>query len=311
MEGWVVRLRERRGWGARKLRVMLLERGIDLPVRTIHRILVRHGLVFPRVRDCSATVRFEREHPNELWQMDFKGEYPLGDGSLCYPLTVLDDHSRFVVGLQGLTDQQGESVYGSLVKVFGEYGVPEEMLMDHGTPWWSNTNGYGLTWVAVKLIRQGIRLHFGRFRHPQTQGKVERFHRTLKAGLRHRGIPSVRSEWEPVLSNFRYEYNNVRPHEALQMTPPASRYQPSQKAYTPNPPEWEYPEGALVKRLNTQGCLTHDRHRYFVSEALAGEQVQIDAVDHLLLVQYRNTYVREINTKTKTTKPLIEPKNNL
>lgn len=301
----------RTGWGARKLGDLLRSEGCAVSERTIHRILVRHGLVSSEIGDRPALRRFERERPNELWQMDFKGEYPLDDGGYCYPLSLLDDHSRFVVGLHGLPNQQGESVFGGLVRTFETYGVPDAMLMDHGTPWWTNTNGYGLTWVAVKLIRQGIRLYLSGVRHPQTQGKVERFHRTLKAGLRHRGIPRTFSTWDPVLSDFRFEYNYVRPHEALGMKPPASRYEPSRKEYDPDPPEWEYPEGSIVKRLNTQGCLDYDRHRYFVCEALAGERVWIEPVDRHLLVRYRHMYVREIDTQNRTTKPLIVPENEL
>lgn len=309
-ESRVVSLRKQYGWGARKLRELLVRNDIDLPVRTIHRILVRHGLIVPKVKDRPATGRFERSRPNELWQMDFKGEYTLEDGSRCYPLSLLDDHSRFAVGLLGLPNQRGVGVHDRLVQTFERYGVPDGMLMDHGTPWWSNTNGYGgLTWVSVKLIRQGIRLYLSGVRHPQTQGKVERFHRTLKERVRFQGKPTTLSGWDHALSDFVQEYNHIRPHEALGMNTPASRYQPSQKEYNPNPPEWEYPEGSLVKRLNTQGCLDYKRHRYFVCEALAGEQIRIEEIDHHLLIRYRNMYVREINTKTRKTKPLIVPEN--
>lgn len=310
-EGRVVSLRKQYGWGARKLRVLLRDEEIDLPVRTIHRILVRHGLVFPKAKDRSATSRFERERPNELWQMDFKGEFRLGIGGWCYPLSVLDDHSRFAVGLLGLPNQRGVGVHDSLVQTFERYGVPDGMLMDHGTPWWSNTNGYGLTWVSVKLIRQGIRLHYSGVRHPQTQGKVERFHRTLKERIYFKGKPTTRSGWDHALSDFVQEYNHVRPHEALGMNTPASRYQPSRKEYNPNPSEWEYPEGSLIKQLNTQGCLEYQRHRYFVCEALAGENVRIEKIDYHLLIRYQNMYIREIDLKTKKTKPLIVPENEL
>lgn len=311
VEDRVVRLREEYGWGARKLRELLLESGIDLPVLTVHRILVRRGWVFPPEKGYSATRRFERSRPNELWQMDFKGEYRIPGGGHCYPLSLLDDHSRFVVGLHGLASRKGEEVYAGLVRTFGTYGIPEALLMDHGTPWWSGTNGYGLTWLSIQMIRQGIRLLWSGFHHPQTQGKVERFHRTLKAGIRHRGIPSLHSEWEPLLSDFRFEYNHVRPHEALGMKPPASRYEPSQTEYNPDPPEWEYPEGSLVTRLNTQGCLDYHRHRYFVCEALAGERVRIEEIDLHLLVRFRNTFIREIDLQTGQTKPCVIPENEL
>lgn len=134
VEERVVSLGERYGWGARKLGDLLCSGGCSVSERTVHRVLVRHGLVSSGIGDRPAPKRFERERPNELWQMDFKGEYPLDDGGYCYPLSLLDDHSRFVVGLHGLPNQQGESVFGGLIRTFETYGVPEAMLMDHGEP---------------------------------------------------------------------------------------------------------------------------------------------------------------------------------
>jgi hypothetical protein len=253
-----------------------------------------------------ATKRFEKKQPNELWQMDFKGEYHLGNGN-CYPLSILDDHSRFTVGLYGLPNQRGESVNDCLVRTFDKFGVPHAMLMDHGTPWWSSTNAQGLTWVTVKMIRQGIRIYLSGVGHPQTQGKVERFHRTLKQSVRHTGKPKTMEGWNSLLRNFREEYNHLRPHEALGMAVPASRYEPSRKFYNPNPPEWDYPEGSVVKRLNTQGCLEYDRKRYFVCEALAKENVRIEEIENRLLVSYRQMYIREIERETGKTRALLVP----
>lgn len=298
LEERVVALRQRHGWGAKKLHVILArDERISLPVITIHRIIKRHGLIPCGRSHRPATKRFEAPSPNDLWQMDFKGEYSMKSGH-CYPLSLLDDHSRYAVGLFALPSQRGEGVRGCLTKAFEENGVPESMLMDHGTPWWSSTNGHGLTWVAVWLMKQGIRLHFSGVRHPQTQGKVERFNRTLKDAVKVRGNASTLDEWGGLLSDIQAEYNHVRPHEALGMGVPASRYRPSRKPYNPAPPEWEYPEGGQVKRLNTQGCLDYGRNRYFVCEALAGEFVNIEQVGGRLLIIYRNTYVREIDTQT-------------
>jgi len=311
-EGRVNALRLRYGWGAKKLKVLLDQEGINLPVITINRILKRQGLVGLKVCHRPALRRFERSCPNELWQMDFKGDYALRFGR-CYPLSILDDHSRFVVGLYALANQKGESVNSCLVDTFERYGLPEAMLMDHGTPWWSNTNGYGLTWLAVSLIKQGIRLYKSGFRHPQTQGKVERFHRTLKDSIRHvgkvgnYGNPKSIPEWEKALERFSEEYNYKRPHEALSMGVPANRYRSSLRKYNANPPEWEYPLGAIVKRLNTQGSLDYNGGRYFVCEALSKEHVQIEPVESSLLVKYRHMYIREIFIETGRSAPLILP----
>ncbi|HEV8130094.1 MAG TPA: DDE-type integrase/transposase/recombinase [Acidobacteriota bacterium] len=116
-------------------------------------------------RHRPALERFERQAPNELWQMDFKGPYPIEHGK-CYPFSILDDHSRFVVGLFALPSIEGVQVERRLREVFEQYGVPDCMLMDHGTPWWSTTNGHGLTQLAVKLIKQGIRLRYSGIGHP-------------------------------------------------------------------------------------------------------------------------------------------------
>jgi transposase InsO family protein len=311
-EARVKALRLRFGWGAKKLKVLLEREGINLQVITINRILKRSDLINQKDGHRPALRRFERSGPNELWQMDFKGDYVVRSGR-CYPLSILDDNSRFVVGLYALGDQTGESVNACLVNTFERYGLPEAMLMDHGTPWWSNTNGYGLTWLAVSLIKQGIRLYKSGFRHPQTQGKVERFHRTLKDSIRHVGQvsncgnPRTLAEWEKALGRFSEEYNYQRPHEALAMRVPADRYQSSPKQYNPTPPEWEYPLGAAVKRLNTQGCLDYNGGRYFVCEALSNEYVQLERVENSLLVKYRHMYVREIFIETGRSAPLILP----
>lgn len=294
------------GCGAKKLQVHLAAAGIDLPVITIHRILRRRGLLRQGESLPTATGRFEYAAPNELWQMDAKG--PMGRGAVsCVPLTVLDDHSRYVVSLTPLTGTQGAPVHAALVRAFETYGLPVGMLMDHGTPWWSTTNGYGLTWLSVALIEQGIRLHWSGIRHPQTQGKVERFHRTLQEAMDFVGVPERWELWPDQLARFRQHYNEERPHEALGMQPPAARYRPSPRPYQPHPPEWIYDAGAPVRRLSSHGCLCWQSQYYFVCEALAGRFVQLDELDGRLLVRFRNTHVRDIDLRARTTTAVVVP----
>jgi transposase InsO family protein len=306
IEQRVVSWRQREGWGGKKIREKLLAEGLSLPVITINRVLKRYGLVPALDRQSSATGRFERSRPNELLQMDFKGDYRIRTGR-CHPLSILDDHSRYALGLYALGDQGGMGVQRCLLEVFERYGIPEEMLMDHGCPWWSSTNSFGLTWLSVWLLKQGIRLSNGRTRHPQTQGKVERFHRTLKESLRHHGEPETLRGFAEALSRFQRVYNEERPHEALGMAVPHQHYQPSPRRYQPNPPAWEYPEGALVKRLNRQGVLDCPGGRRFVCEALANEWVAIEEIDGHWLVKYRHQYVREIDLETGRTLPPVRP----
>ncbi len=157
----------------------------------------------------------------------------------------------------------------------------------------------------MQLIKQGIRLLYGRVCHPQTQGKVERFHRTLGEALRHRGLPTRWAEWLPLLAEVQREYNQRRPHEALALRRPAELYQPSRQRYQERPPAWEYPSGSEVQRLNTQGMLEDRGRRWFVCGALAGQRVRIERLDAKVLVSYRHMYLREIDPQRGCTRPLV------
>jgi transposase InsO family protein len=237
MEQRVVELRQQRpDWGARKLRFQLAKEKIYLPVITVHRILLRHGLVPAEDRHRAAVQRFERGAPNQLWQMDYKS--PVSWDAPVGPLSVLDDHSRYAITLAGTWSTHAKLVQQRLEEAFDRCGVPDEMLMDHGTPWWNMKAVAGWSWLTVWLMKQGIRMHFSGYRHPQTQGKVERFHGSLQAAMRRRGLPSFpeRQNW---LDKFRYEYNHLRPHEALGMRPPAAVWHKSSRCYQPHPPAWE------------------------------------------------------------------------
>ena len=297
IEQRVVELRQQRpDWGARKLQVLLQREKIHLPVITVHRILLRHGLVRPQDRHRTAVQRFQRGAANQLWQMDFKG--PVGWDAPVGPLSVLDDHSRYAIALQGTWCTQAEPVKERLIEAFQSCGVPEEMLMDHGTPWWNMKAVAGWTWLTVWLMRQGIQLHFSGYRHPQTQGKVERFHGALGAAMKRRGMPASdqRQRW---LDEFRYEYNHVRPHEALEMKTPAAVWSKSGRRYRADPPAWEYEIGAEVYKLSTQGQLKLKGRRWDISRALAGEWVQLIRVEQRILVYYCRSLTRELDLPTQ------------
>jgi len=306
IESRVTALRHQYGWGAKKIHTLLARDGVAVPCATINRILRRHGLLEPMAHNPAATIRFERPCPNELWQMDFKGEFAMSGGA-CYPLTVVDDHSRFALGIRALPSVQGVGAQRSLDTIFATYGLPEAMLMDHGSPWWSTTNGYGLTMLSVWLIKHDIRLVWSRIRHPQTQGKVERFHRTLKDDVLRYSRPDTLVGWQQAFDRFRHCYNHIRPHESLNMAVPADRYQPSQRPYPEPVREWVYPSGATVRRLSTHGCLSFGSRYYFICEALAHEQVRVEHLPDRLLVSYRHMYIREIELDTGKTKPLVIP----
>jgi transposase InsO family protein len=293
IEQRVVALRQQLpDWGARKLQVLLKQAGVDLPVITVHRILLRHHLVKMPDQHRWAVQRFERVTPNQLWQMDFKG--PVGWQAPVGPLSVLDDHSRYAIALAGTWSTRAEPVRERLEEAFQRCGVPAEMLMDHGTPWWNMNAATGWTWLTVWLMRQGIRLHFSGYRHPQTQGKVERFHRSMAATMKRRGFPSQeqRQDW---LDRFRHEYNHLRPHEALGMRTPATVWKKSVRAYQPHPPAWEYPPGSQLKKIAAQGQIFLEGRRWEISRALAGEWVQLERIEHRVLVYYCRSLVRELD----------------
>lgn len=296
----VIELRRRYGWGARKLKVLLEREGIGLSERTINRVLSRRGEIRKEDRHRPALSRFERSRPNELWQVDFKGEYKLESGGCCYPLGIIDDQSRYCVGLYSLRRPRYEGVRARLWETFEQYGVPEGMLFDHGTPWWGTANVLGLTRLAVDLIEQGVRLHWSGIAHPQTQGKVERFFGTLAAALRHRGgPPQAFGQWKELLDAIRQEYNHVRPHEALDMQVPADRYRESSRRLQGEPGAWKYPPGWQLQKVRRSGQFSWKGHQYFVSNALEGRQVGVLEVDARLLVRYRHKYLCEVDLESK------------
>lgn len=292
VEVQVVELRQRYpDWGARKLQVLLARAGLKLTRSTIHRILLRQGLVREQDRHAAAVQRFERSQPNELWQMDFKG--PLQRGEATGPLSVLDDHSRYVIALRAMESLRGEAVREQLEGAFAQCGVPEAMLMDHGTPWWSMRSGGGLTYLSLWLMRHGIQLHWSGIRHPQTQGKVERFHGALQRAVDRRvGGEQLTQQW---LDEYRWEHNHVRPHEALGMATPASCWQPSARRYDPHPVAYQYEPGAWVLKVDCQGKLDVGGRKWKINLALRGERVQLIRIEERVQVYYCRTLVRELD----------------
>ena len=300
-------LRPQFGWGGAKLATLLAAEGYLLNPRTIDRWIQREGWTRTDIAPAPALQRFTHAAPNDLWQMDAKGAYPLADRQRCHTLSVLDDHSRFVVGLTPLLRLQTGAVRAALIRSFERYGVPTAMLMDHGAPWWSTQGPAGLTRLGVFLLKQGIRVVFSAVRHPQTQGKVERFHRTLAERLRWVGLPTTLGGFQRTLAWFCDEYNERRPHAALGLTPPAAHFTPSARTYRPTPRAWVYPDGLDVRRVHPRGHLRVAGEHFFVSEALAGEEVACVPLADRILVIYRHMYVRELHPRRHHSVPLMQP----
>jgi transposase InsO family protein len=267
-------------WGGRKIRAYLLAQGqTALPSpSTMTAILRRHQrLSVAEGRKHQPWHRFEQVAPNRLWQMDFKGHFAIAQGR-CHPLTVLDDHSRFVVCLQACGDEQGATVQAALTATFRRYGLPERMLMDNGPPW--GTEGQQtLSALVLWLIRLGIRISHSHPYHPQTQGKDERFHRTLKAEvLRDQYFASL-SACQQSFDRWREVYNRERPHQALDMAVPISRYQPSPCSFPETLPPIEYGPDDLVRKVQNKGQVHFQGRLFTVSSALQGYPVAFRPVN--------------------------------
>jgi len=264
-------------WGARKIARCLARDGHAVPaVSTVHAILRRHGRVVPPAGTPGQPYRrFEKEAPNLLWQMDFKGHMPLGDGTSCHPLTMVDDHSRFALCLAACADEQGRTVRTHLETAFRRYGLPEAMFVDNGGPWGFTTTE-PWTRLGVWLLKLGVGVIHSRPYHPQSRGKNERFHRTLKAEVfafeRFRDLAAV----QRALDRWRAVYNLDRPHEALGQEVPASRYRPSQRAMPDRPPEVVYDDHEIVRTVSTTKAYVSFKGRLWkVPQAFCGERLAI------------------------------------
>lgn len=302
VEEIVIQAREKHPcWGGRKLKRYLENQGYkEIPAAsTITEILKREGYIDPLESERrEAPKRFEYDAPNELWQMDFKGYFET-DYARCYALTALDDHSRYSIILDAHPSQHRERVEGSLERAFRRYGLPRRMLMDNGGPWGQYQEGTRcVTRLAVWLIDLGIKVMHGRPFHPQTQGKEERFHRTLKREVlereHYRDLESVQNSFD----KWQEIYNCERPHEALGLEVPASRYWMSPRSYPEVIRGVEYDEGDYVRRADTKGYITFKGYAVHVGRAFYKRNIALrpdvnrDGVYH---VYYRHQHIREID----------------
>jgi len=300
VEGLVCGVREKHpAWGGRKIRGFLLRQGhLEVPAAsTIGQILRRRGLVGEPIRP-RAYCSFERPAPNDLWQMDFKGSFPLADGQPVHTLGVLDDHSRFNLCLAACTDQQTATVKALLVATFRHYGLPQAMLTDNGSPW-GNTIGEPWTPLTVWLADLGVKPVHSRPRHPQTAGKEERFHRTLDLE-----VISTRPTWDSypqvqgAYDSWRPIYNHHRPHQSLGETVvPADRYQPSPRPYPEHIDPPDYPDGSDIRHVGACGRFSWRGHLRRAGRAFAGKTVAVRPTtsDSTYTVYYRHHPIRTIN----------------
>lgn len=286
-------------WGGRKIRAKLVELGeAEVPsASTITAILERHGLLSEDRREKRDWQRFEHEAPNRLWQMDFKGHFAT-EQARCHPLTLLDDHSRFSLCLKACANEQGTGVQQALEAVFRRYGLPDRMTMDNGAPWGSD-EAHPYTPLTLWLIRLGIRVSHSRPYHPQTQGKLERFHRTLKSELlNYRSFKDL-FEAQHHFDRWRDSYNCERPHEALGMQVPAQRYKPSWRTYPEQLSPIEYSADDQVRKVQNKGEISFQGRTFKVGKAFQGQPVALRPTPHdgVFDVYYCNQRIAEVDLR--------------
>lgn len=304
VEEAVVRLRQQHPcWGGRKLARVLHNRGhVPVPApSTITHILRRHGLLSTAATGTSPRwQRFEHAAPNELWQMDFKGTVVLGSGR-CDPLTVLDDHSRYNLALRAVSDMRTATVQAALTHTFRRYGLPLRMNMDNGSPWGSPSgDSRGLSALSLWLVQLGIRVSFSAPAHPQTNGKDERFHRSLKAEVLLGATFADQAHIQRALDRWRTVYNQIRPHEGIAMAVPQARYRPSLRAFPEVLPVIEYAPQDQVLTVRSNGLVYLHGHALKVSNALRGHRIAArprDAQDGLYDLYFAHHHLTAIDLR--------------
>ena len=271
-------------WGPKKLLVRLRKQDPELPwpaPSTAGEWLKRAGLVQsrrrPRSTPASVTPLRAGLQPNHVWCADFKGQFRTGDGRWCYPLTLTDQASRYLLCCRGLPRPGGGLSRPWFEWAFREYGLPEAIRTDNGSPFASVGVG-GLSRLAVWWIHLGIhpeRIAPGR---PDQNGRHERMHRSLKAAVLKPPAPNL-AQQQMAFERFRQEFNTIRPHEGLGMAVPAERYGPSPRPYPARLPAIEYPTGLQLRRVHSNGCIKWQGRSVFLSEALIDEWVALREVE--------------------------------
>lgn len=290
---------ENPGWGAKTIHRVLERRGCqNLPcVKTVNNILHRYGCISPEEsQKRQPYTSFEKERCNVMWQTDFKGEFRMKDNNYCYPLTILDDHSRYSLRIAPRLST-ANVVIPVFTEVFQQYGMPDSILSDNGAQFAGFRKGY--TQFEKWLIDLDILPIHGRIKHPQTQGKIERFHRTMKHELlNHTEIADI----EDAQTKFRLwqdKYNNLRPHEALGMRTPGEVYEPSQRQYESKVKEFEYGGEHHVLKVNSWGYVRFNGWQVYLSETMANQYIEFrtSSDGETFAACYRNFKIAEFDTE--------------
>ena len=287
--------------GAVKIKRMLENQGYtNIPcMSTINAVLKRNNLITKEASMAATPYkRFEKDYPNAMWQCDFKGHYGLADGTRCHPLSVIDDHSRFCICADAKDNERFDDTAESLTNCFRIYGKPEILLCDNGNPWGASQSG-GTTKFEVWLMELGILTVHIRAKHPQTQGKIERFNGSFKAERLKFYTPLNLADADRQRQEYRDFYNNVRPHHALELDTPAVHYVPSSRKYLENIREWEYGSEYDLRKIKNTGYITYDGQGYFLSEAYGGKTIAVkpSSIDGVINLYFRQFLIGKISLK--------------
>ena len=287
------------GWGAKTIHTVLAREGHkNLPcAKTINNILNRYGCISPEESlKRQPFTRFEKDRCNVMWQTDFKGEFRMADSNYCYPLTILDDHSRFSLKIAPRLST-ANVVIPVFLEVFQEYGMPDSILSDNGGQFAGFKKGY--TQFERWLMDLDILPIHGRIKHPQTQGKIERFHRTMKQELlNHTEIANL-EDAQKKFTNWREKYNNIRPHEALGMKTPGEVYEPSQRRYPETIKQFDYGGEYHVIKVNSWGYVRFHKWQVYLSETMIDQYIEFrpSPDGESFIACYRNFKIAEFDTE--------------
>ena len=292
-------------WGPKKLLDLLRPRHRRITtwpaISTVGDLLVRHGLVTKRRRrrrpDHPGTVPPHTTAPNDIWAADFKGQFRTGDGLYCYPLTISDQHSRYLLTCHSLRNVQTIGARPAFERAFREYGLPRAIRTDNGVPFATQAI-HGLSQLNVWWMRLGIQHQRILPAHPQQNGAHERMHKTLKASAIRPPRATLTAQ-QRAFDAFRTEYNEVRPHDTLHGRTPASVYRPSPRPYPRRVPPIEYPGHYLVKRITSGGTFRFGRRLLFLATPLEGYDVGLDEVDNgIWSIYFCNVLIARLDERT-------------
>jgi len=293
-------------WGGRKIAAVLERQGKPAPApSTVSAILRRNGVELGASGGGKTPfIRFEHERPNDLWQMDFKGHVALRTGRL-HPLTVLDDHSRFAVVLAACANERTETVKGHLIEAFRRYGLPQRITTDNGPPWGDGPDD-PFTPLGVWLIEHDVAISHSAPYHPQTQGKAERFHRSLKAEALSGPPFEDLDHAARALAAWRGLYNAERPHEALGMATPIERYKPSARAYRESVEPFDYAHDDVVMRVPAGSRrIAFENQTFRLPKAFRGKTIALrpTRTDGHYDVIFRHVRVRSLDLGSQPAQP--------